>query len=533
MSRAVRVLHVDEEEPLLDRTARALEREHDRFDVVSETSPRDALDRIEDEAFDCVVSGYQLPELDGLAFLERVRESHPDLPFVLFTGQGSEEIASDAITLGATDYLRKQPETDQYQSLADRIERAVASNRARRELSRYEALVETVGDPMFVLEEDGVVSTANGAMAGMLGTGDVASVEGTHASEFLADGDYERGTEIIVELLGDPDRDSATYEVTVQTAAGADVLAEINVAPLCTETGEYQATVGVVRDISERKRRERRLLERKEELERYEAIVKAFPDEVITLDTDGKFTALEAPTGQERTNSGYYPEELLGEPVSTVLDEDDLATGEERITELLQSADRETASFEMDVVTKNGDRLPHENHLALLQDSEDGSIRGTVGVLRDISHRKQREKELERQNERLEEFAHIASHDLRNPLNVASGRLELAREDCDSEHLDAIDSALARMETLIEDTLAMAPGRARHRSRADRARDGCHPVLGGGRVQRVSTRRHRRRDDRGRPRSVPPGPREPLSKRRRTRFDDPPFAGASRGRSRA
>lgn len=72
---------------------------------------------------------------------------------------------------------------------------------------------------------------------------------------------------------------------------------------------------------------------------------------------------------------------------------------------------------------------------------------------RELRHR---ERELRRQNARLDEFASVVSHDLRNPLNVARGRLQLAREEYDSEHHDAVMRALDRMETLIQDTLALA-----------------------------------------------------------------------------
>lgn len=72
------------------------------------------------------------------------------------------------------------------------------------------------------------------------------------------------------------------------------------------------------------------------------------------------------------------------------------------------------------------------------------------------SELKDRELHLERQNERLEEFANVVSHDLRNPLNVASGRLELARDDCDSEHLSHVENAHERMEALIADLLTLA-----------------------------------------------------------------------------
>ncbi|UIO99634.1 GAF domain-containing sensor histidine kinase [Halobaculum sp. CBA1158] len=69
---------------------------------------------------------------------------------------------------------------------------------------------------------------------------------------------------------------------------------------------------------------------------------------------------------------------------------------------------------------------------------------------------RQRERELARQNERLDEFASVVSHDLRNPLNVAQGRLELLGDDCDSPHISHIAEAHDRMETLIDDLLALA-----------------------------------------------------------------------------
>lgn len=64
--------------------------------------------------------------------------------------------------------------------------------------------------------------------------------------------------------------------------------------------------------------------------------------------------------------------------------------------------------------------------------------------------------ETERERDRLDEFASIVSHDLRNPHQVAVGRLDLAREDCDSEHLEAVERALDRMDTIISDTLTLA-----------------------------------------------------------------------------
>ncbi len=76
----------------------------------------------------------------------------------------------------------------------------------------------------------------------------------------------------------------------------------------------------------------------------------------------------------------------------------------------------------------------------------------------DISDREQYRRELERQNDRLESFASMVSHDLRNPLNVAQGRLDLVLEEQtdESPNLNAARSALDRIEALIEDILSLA-----------------------------------------------------------------------------
>jgi PAS domain S-box-containing protein len=74
----------------------------------------------------------------------------------------------------------------------------------------------------------------------------------------------------------------------------------------------------------------------------------------------------------------------------------------------------------------------------------------------DITERRERERELERQNDRLEEFASIVSHDLRNPLNVARGYLELAEETHSDEHFERTEDALERMHDIIESVLTLA-----------------------------------------------------------------------------
>ena len=126
----IRILHVDDEPDLADLAATFLERENDRFRVETATSGEEGFQRLAADEFDCVVSDYNMPQMDGIEFLDAVREEHPDIPFILFTGKGNEEIASEAIAHDVTDYLQKGSGSEQYRLLANRIENAVQQYRA-------------------------------------------------------------------------------------------------------------------------------------------------------------------------------------------------------------------------------------------------------------------------------------------------------------------------------------------------------------------------------------------------------------------
>jgi len=127
---AVRLLHVGEDESFGRLAAASPERESDRFDVETVATGAAALDRLAGEEFDCVVSDYDMPGLDGLELLEVVRARHGRLPFVLFTGQGSEHIASAAISAGVDEYLQKQARPEQFTLLAHRVSNVVERHRA-------------------------------------------------------------------------------------------------------------------------------------------------------------------------------------------------------------------------------------------------------------------------------------------------------------------------------------------------------------------------------------------------------------------
>jgi len=85
-----------------------------------------------------------------------------------------------------------------------------------------------------------------------------------------------------------------------------------------------------------------------------------------------------------------------------------------------------------------------------------GKFDGYAVIVRDTTTRKQYERMLERQNDRLKEFTDILSHDLRNPLNVLSGHLKQYKRTGDEKHVEVIEKTTDRMERLVEDLLRVA-----------------------------------------------------------------------------
>lgn len=121
---ALTVLIVDDEPGLADVIGDFLEQRHEMTTVTATTAP-DAFTVLDSVGVDCVVSDYLMPAIDGIDFLEAVREDHPNLPFILFTNKGSEDVASEAITYNVTAYVPKGTGTQQYDRLAQHIRRAV------------------------------------------------------------------------------------------------------------------------------------------------------------------------------------------------------------------------------------------------------------------------------------------------------------------------------------------------------------------------------------------------------------------------
>lgn len=565
MNRSVRVLHVDDEPRFTGLTTTHLQRIDDRYVVETAESVTEGLDRLADGRFDCVVSDYDMPGKNGIDFLEAVRESDPNLPFILFTGKGSEEVASDAISAGVTDYLQKDTATEQFELLANRIENAVSQHRTEHELEQQRIVLETVIEnlPAGILVEDESreVLTANTELLELFG--DDVSVEEfvgadcaqlarelkdvfVRSEEFLAsiedhldarepvigetfelaDGriverDYipyelpsgaanlwmyrdvtddreqtrlleglfeqslhgisikeiitdEEGTPVDYEYLHVNDQfeeltgldgdaivgrrateaidgieDTGFIETFGEVALGGEPKRfESYSEPLDRhyEISVFSPTderfITIFSDITERKARQK-------ELEKFKFFVEHTPDFMIILEEDltVRYQSPISPAVE------YEPLVITADdPIQYIHPEDRNAT----VSGFQQSLDNpdEVVTSEFRAKDAEGTWRWFETRSQNFIGTE--PIDGVLVTIREVTERKEKERRLQRQNERLDQFASVVSHDLRNPLNVADGRLDLLAEDCDSEHVAEIEWALDRMDQLIDDVLTLA-----------------------------------------------------------------------------
>ena len=260
----VRVLHVDDDPDFAELTALYLEREDDGFEVETAASAAEALDRLAEASYDVIVSDYDMPRVDGIEFLRQVRRQFPDVrvPFVLLTGKGSEEVAAEALHAGATSYVRKGG-PDTYEYVVERIRRDIRAARDRRDSDRFGTVVEALEDPVYVLDSEGRFTYVNDALVDLVGYRRADLLGATpsliKSPDAVASAERHLGL-----LLSDDGPDSITFEVEIQPRAGEPVPCEDHMGVLPYRGERFRGSAGVLRDVSERKARER---EREETIE--------------------------------------------------------------------------------------------------------------------------------------------------------------------------------------------------------------------------------------------------------------------------
>jgi PAS domain S-box-containing protein len=449
----INVLHIDDDPEFADLTATFLEQENDQLDVETTTDVDEALDRLLETTFDCIVSDYDMPRQNGLELLKSICQRFPDhpAPFILFTGKGSEDIAAEAMNSGATSYVQKGSPKETFEYLAERIKHDVRTARAERDQDRFATLVSALEDPVYVVNETGEFTFVNQAFIELVGY-DRETIIGNDPSLVKSSDATETAEDQLGTLLSDSGPDAVTFEVDIQPKDDDPIPCEDNMGVLPYEGEEFSGSIGVLRDVTERKRREQQLIEAKS---RYELLV----DQNLV----GLYIARDGTLAYHNDRFAEifdYPaakDSLVGKTLPELVVREDRT----RLSENLQKVQQKNPeSIRRPYVgrTAGGGEL---DIILLARGIEIDGEPAVLGTVLDVGKSEEEFWELRRERDRLDEFTSIVSHDLRGPLNIAKGHLELLASDSELEPtdlktLEKATDAIDRAEELLEDVLSLA-----------------------------------------------------------------------------
>ena len=399
----IQVLHVDDEPAFTDLTATFLEREDEQLSVETADSAADGVALVDDPPPDCIVSDFNMPGMDGLEFLRAVREDYPELPFILYTGEGSEAVASEAIAAGVTDYLQKQTGTEQYELLVNRIRNAVQARRESARADRQDQLMrltECAGDTGgFELEtETGAVMLTDGCRR-ILGLSEQASPTlEEHFQQYHPD-DRAHVQQTVQQALQTGTQTQGTWRY--QQPAGAEKLLNVTYMPAAA-SGDATTVRGAVHDITDHQQRQR-------SLEQSKTVVDVLTDAVYVVDEHGRFSYV---NDEFVELVGYDRDTVLGNTPSLIKDAESVERAERQLGRLLSSSGPETVNFEVTLQPRDGDPIECQDHMGVLP-SDGARSNGSVGVLRDITELKKNKQQAEQLESVATQLTELASELLR------------------------------------------------------------------------------------------------------------------------
>jgi PAS domain S-box-containing protein len=297
--KSIKVLHVDDNLDHLIVSKRLIERFEPRIKVTSLSSQKEVLNQI--ESYECLILDYSMPQINGIELATKIREIS-DVPIILYTGQGSEEVASEAYEVGINDYIRKEFVESHYQVLVKRVISAVEKHRLERTLIDNEAMFRGVAersiDMIFTLDRKGIITYISPSVE-KIGGYKPEEVIGNSFKKYITGSDLSTAVQAFIKSIRGLNIERLELELI--GADGIHIPVEINASPIAIGDSVF-GTQGIIRDISERKRLE-------EEVKERALLFEYAPDAMYLNDLVGNF--VDGNLAAEKL-TGYSRDELIG-----------------------------------------------------------------------------------------------------------------------------------------------------------------------------------------------------------------------------
>ena len=313
------------------------------------------------------------------------------------------------------------------------------------ELQTFREAVENAGHSIYWTDLNGTIEYVNPAFEEQTGFSPEEAV-GSNAN-ILQSGAHD---DLFYERLWDTILSGDVWEgeIVNERKDGERYVVRQTISPIVDDSGEVFRFVAVNEDVTELRKHQEEL---ERERDRFRRLLGAVPVPLVLTRFEGNEAIVEQVNESFETQFGFPDRELAGDPLDEFI-ADDVAPREAReINERIRQGEQ----VQQEVTRQTADGRRRAYLLTATPLSEEDPTEA-LGIYIDITERKRAEEKLKRKNEQLEEFAHVISHDLRNPLNVAAGHLELISETCDSPHVRRVQNAHARMQELIDNVLELA-----------------------------------------------------------------------------
>ena len=252
----ISILYVDDEEMFLEIAKDYLERSGDLV-IDTANSVYRAIEKLETSSYDAVISDYQMPGLTGIDLLKYIRQNDDQIPFLLFTGRGREEVAIEALNNGADFYLQKDSHfRSQFAQLEHEIREAIRRRYAERERTRMEsalrikdAAIRSALSPIAISDSAGRLLYVNPVCLATWGYSDEQEVMGRSVSDFVND---PAAAYIAIRELRNEGR--WLGEVVARKRDGSTFDAKVSASLIMDESGEPAGMVASFTDLTEQKR---------------------------------------------------------------------------------------------------------------------------------------------------------------------------------------------------------------------------------------------------------------------------------------